>query len=98
MIKSNFLLLSQLLSDIVENITLVDPTNKHKKEYGLELMRNLEYMKNKDVLLSTLFDPKYILIDQNLPDKVVLDCRLKFHKSPSASTNPLTRRLVQSRL
>lgn len=60
----------------MENITLVDPTNRHKKEYAMELMKNLEFMKNKDVLLSTLFDPKYIMLDNCLPDKVVLDCNL----------------------
>lgn len=60
----------------MENITLVDPTNRHKKEYSMELMKNLEFMKNKDVLLSTLFDPKYIMLDNCLPDKIVLDCNL----------------------
>lgn len=60
----------------MNNITLVDPTNKHKKEYAMELMKNLEFMKNKDVLMSSLFDPKYIHLDNSLPDKVAIDCSI----------------------
>jgi hypothetical protein len=31
-------------------------------------------MKNKDVLISTLFDPKFILIDRHLEDKCIFEC------------------------
>ena len=65
------------MSDIMDSITLVDPSVRHKKEYAMELMKNLEFMKNKDVLASALFDPKYIMLDNNMPDKVVLDCRCR---------------------
>lgn len=40
----------------------------------MELMKNLEYMKNKDVLISTLFDPKFMMIDRDLDEKVIFDC------------------------
>lgn len=64
------------MAQIAENISLVDPANRHKKEFAMELMKNLEYMKNKDVMISALFDPKYITLDRHMEEKVIFDCKL----------------------
>lgn len=56
---------------------IVDPGNKRRKEYAQELAKNLEFIKNKDVLISNVFDPRYIMLDESVPDQVVTECSLR---------------------
>jgi len=58
----------------MESIHIVDPGNNRRKDYAKDLMKNLDFMKNKDILMSNVFDPKFILIDNVLNDKAVMKC------------------------
>lgn len=58
---------------------LVDPGNQRRTEYAEELVKNLEFVKNKDLLISNIFDPRYIMLDAKCTDRVILECILISH-------------------
>lgn len=59
---------------IIDHITLIDPNINHKNYYASQIVNNLEYIKNEDLLVSNLFDPKLFLIDSSLDDNILFEC------------------------
>lgn len=75
---------------------IVDPGNRRRKEYAQELARNLEFIKNKDVLVSNIFDPRYILLDETVPDLVVSECSLDSPVSRRVDRSPHKKECAES--
>jgi hypothetical protein len=55
---------------------MVDHSVTRRTEYAKEVLKNLDYMKNKDVLMSNLMDPQYIVLDKGVSERVVVECKL----------------------
>lgn len=66
---------SEVRGQIMEEIRLIDPNLKNKKLYADDMLKNLQFMKNEDLLVSNLLDPRSILISDNLEDSCIFQCK-----------------------
>jgi hypothetical protein len=72
---------------------MADHTVSRRSEYAKEVVKNLDYIKNKDILVSNLMDPQYIVLDRGVSERVVVECKGKITiQLPRRSTCPRTRR------
>lgn len=65
---------SDIRKTILEEIRLIDPNLRHKRMYAEDMLKNLKFMKNEEILVSNLFDPRTILISQGLDDSCIFEC------------------------
>ena len=52
----------------------MDPNISHKKLYAKEIVENLDYIKDQDIMLSNLMDPRFFIIHNRLSDDSLSIC------------------------